>query len=139
MTVVTTPRVPVSDRAVVVLLAAAAAGLVLGRRLYQALQVDLAGLVTGGPTVHLGPECTSAFLLVPLLLLVSTLVALRPRFVRRALVALGFTALELVAVDQLRVLAAAGSLGWLSWLLGVLGGLAAPMLFVWLTVRRERP
>jgi hypothetical protein len=129
----------VSDRAVVVLLVAVAAGLVLTRRLYQAMQLDLAGLVTDGPTVHSGSECTSAFLLVPLLLLVSTLVALRPRFVRKALVALGFTALELVAVDQLRVLAAAGSLGWLSWLLGVLGGLAAPMLFVWLTVRREKP
>ena len=139
MTAVTTSRVPVSDRAVVVLLVAVAAGLVLTRRLYQAVQTDLAGLVTDAPTVHSGSECTSAFLLVPLLLLVSILVALRPRFVRRALAALGFTALELVAVDQLRVLAAAGSLGWLSWLLGVLGGLAAPMLFVWLTVRREKP
>ena len=139
MTAVTTSRVPVSDRTVVVLLVAVAAGLVLTRRLYQAVQLDLAGLVTGAPTVHSGSECTSAFLLVPLLLLVSILVALRPRFVRRALAALGFTALELVAVDQLRVLAAAGSLGWLSWLLGVFGGLAAPMLFVWLTVRREKP
>ena len=139
MTAVTTSRVPVSDRAVVVLLVAVAAGLVLTRRLYQAVQLDLAGLVTDAPTVHSGSECTSAFLLVPLLLLVSILVALRPRFVRRALAALGFTALELVAVDQLRVLAAAGSLGWLSWLLGVFGGLAAPMLFVWLTVRREKP
>ena len=139
MTAVTTLRVPVSDRAVVVLLVAVAAGLVLTRRLYQAVQTELAGLATGAPTVQLGPQCTSAFLLVPLLLLTSTLVALRPRITRKALVALGFTALALVVVDQLRVLAAVGAAGWLGSLLGVLGDGAALVLFVWLTVRREKP
>lgn len=139
MTAATTSRGLVSDRAVVVLLVAAAAGLVLARRLYQALQADLADMVTGVPTIHPGSACTSAFLLVPLLLLTSTLVAIWPRITRKALVALGFTALALAGVDQVRLLSAVGSADWLGWLASVLGGTASLVLFVWLTVRREKP
>ena len=149
MTAVTTRRGHLSARPVVVLLVAAAAGLVLTHRLYQRMEIVLGERLTD--TVHLGPECTSAYLLVPLLLLTSVLVALLPRITRKALVALGFTALALVAVDQLRILALVGLVGWLGAdtgyylghtllgsLLSVLGGVAALVLFVWLTVRRER-
>ena len=135
MTAVTTQRGHVPARPVVVLLVAAAAGLVLAHRLYQGVQITLAGLVIGARTVHSGQECTSAFLLVPLLLLASVLVALRPRITRKVLVALGFTALALAVVDQLRILS---PVGWLSSPIGVLGGVGALVLFVWLTVRRER-
>ncbi|QUQ68503.1 hypothetical protein [Kutzneria sp. CA-103260] len=128
MTVVTTHRAPVSDRAVVVLLVAVAAGLVLARRLYRDVEIALAGLAT--PSVHTGQAGRSAYLLVPLLLTVSVVVALWPRTVRKALVALGFTTAALAAVDVLAVL--------LGSLAGVLGGMASLVLFGWLAVRREK-
>ena len=128
MTVVTRPHGRAPARAVAVLLVAAAAGLVLGHRLYQGVELALARLAD--PTVHIGQLGSSAQLLVPLLLLTSVLVALSPRMTRKALVALGFTAAALMAFDQLTV--------WLGPSADVFGGVAALVLFVWLTVRRER-
>ncbi|MFI9380625.1 hypothetical protein [Kutzneria sp. NPDC052558] len=128
MTAVTTLRVPVANRAAAVLLVAAAAGLVLARPLHRAVEISLAGLVT--PSVHTGQAGRSAYLLVPLLLLTSVLIALVPRITRKALVALGFTALTLAAVDVLAV--------WLGSAAGVLGAVASLVVFGWLTVRREK-
>ncbi|GAA3437239.1 exosortase P [Kutzneria kofuensis] len=147
--VTTTPHGRAPSRAVVVLLVAAAAGLVLAHRLYLGIETAPAGLVT--QTVHLGQECTSAYLLVPLLLLTSVLVALRPQATRKALVALGFAALALIVSDQVRILTLVGLISWLGvdtgyfvghTLLGSLisaaGGAAALVLFGWLIVRREK-
>jgi hypothetical protein len=127
VTAVTTLRVPVTNRAAAVLLVAAAAGLVLARRLHRAVEISLAGLVI--PSVQIGQAGRSAYLLVPLLLLTSVLIALVPRLTRKALVAVGFTALALVSVDVLAV--------WLGSAAGVLGAVASLVLFGWLTVRRE--
>lgn len=128
MTAVTTLRVPVANRAAAVLLVAAAAGLVLARRLHRAVEIALAGLAT--PSVHIGQAGRSAYLLVPLLLLTSVLIALFPRITRKVVVALGFTALALAAVDVLAVLLGSPA--------GVLGGVGSLVLFGWLTVRREK-
>ena len=125
---VKTLRVPVANRAAAVLLVAAAAGLVLARRLHRAVEIALAGLAA--PSVHIGQAGRSAYLLVPLLLLTSVLIALFPRITRRVLVALGFTALALAAVDVLAM--------WLGSPAGLLGGVASLVLFGWLAVRREK-
>ena len=127
MTAVTTPRVPVANRAAAVLLVAAAAGLVLARRLHRAVEINLVGLAT--PSVHIGQAGRSAYLLVPLLLLTSVLIALFPRITRKTLVALGFTTLALAAADMLAVLLGSPA--------GLLGSVASLVLFGWLAVRRE--
>jgi hypothetical protein len=129
VTAVTTPHGRAPARVVAVLLVAAAAGLVLGHRLYQGVELALARLAT--PSVHIGQLGPSAQVLVPLLLVTSVLVALSPRTTRKALVALGFTTAALVIVDELAV--------WLGDPAGMLGVTASLVLFVWLTVRRERP
>jgi hypothetical protein len=128
-TAVTTPNGRAPARAVAVLLVATAAGLVLAHRLYQGVELALARLAT--PSVHIGQLGSSAQVLVPLLLLTSVLVALSPRMTRKALVALAFTAAALVVVDELTV--------WLGTPASMLGGTASLVLFVWLTVRREKP
>ncbi|MFC0548077.1 hypothetical protein [Kutzneria chonburiensis] len=130
MTAVTTPhrRAPAA-RAVAVLLVAAAAGLVLAHRPYQGVELAVARLAS--PSVHIGQLGSSAQMLVPLLLLSSVLVALIPRITGKTLVALGCTTVTLVAFDQLTVLLGPSA--------DVGGGVAAVVLFCWLTVRRERP
>ncbi len=128
MTAVTPHRAPVAHRAAAVLLVSAAAGLVLARQLYRDVQISLAGLAM--PAVHTGQAGRSAYLLVPLLLLTSIVVALWPRTTRKALVALGFIATALALADVLAVM--------LGSVAGALGLVTSLVLFGWLAVRREK-
>jgi len=105
--------------------------------------------------LRITPECTSAFLVVPLLVVGSAMIALRPRITNRVLASLGIAIVVLVLVNQLRVLtlvaliAAFGRdrgyyLGHTLFgsMVSVFGGAAALVLFVWLstrTPRAERP
>ncbi|GLZ41027.1 exosortase P [Actinokineospora sp. NBRC 105648] len=165
---------PTARLAVVVLVALAAA-LVIGNRVYRTAEMTLASgilrLTTAGgvylapqrQSVYFGlgtdhafglrmsPECTSAFLVLPLLVIGAVMIALRPAITGRVLVALGIAALAVVLVNQLRVLTLVGLIDWLGtergyyWghtLLGsmvsVLGGAAALVLFAWLSTRKPR-
>lgn len=167
-----TPRTAYLTRAGVAALLAAAAGLVLAHRAYRAAEITLAGLVldvlsddgvavvASRQTVYFGlgsdtplglrmtPECTSAFLLLPLLVVGAVMIGLRPRIARRVLVALLVAGTAVVAVNQVRVLALVGLVRWLGvddgyhWghtLLGsvvsVFGGAAALVAFTWLATR----
>lgn len=162
-------------RLLIALLLALAVGLVLGHDAYQSAEISLAGLllhlctssgvyvVASQQTVYFGlgtgrplgltmtPECTSAFLLVPLIAVAAVLVALRPSIARRVLASLGVAALVLVVVNQLRMLTLAGLVAWLGtndgyyWghtmvgsLVSVFGGAIALVLFVWLATKRPR-
>jgi exosortase/archaeosortase family protein len=162
-------------RLLIALLLALAVGLVLGHTAYQTAEISLAGLLlhlftssgvyvaAGQQTVYFGlgsanplgltmtPECTSAFLLVPLIVVGAVLVALRPGIARRVMASLGVAALVLIAVNQLRILTLAGLVGWLGtnngyyWghtmvgsLVSVFGGAIALVLFVWLATKRPR-
>ncbi|NUT94292.1 MAG: exosortase P [Saccharothrix sp.] len=162
---------------VVVALVVAAAGLVLLHRAYRTAEIALSGLVLnalGGvlgsgdgvvvvaarQTVYFGlgsdtplglrmtPECTSAFLVLPLLLVGAVMIALRPRITRKVLTALAVATAAVVVVNQLRVLTLVGlveALGvdtgyyWGHTLLGsmvsVFGGAAALVAFVRLATR----
>jgi exosortase/archaeosortase family protein len=157
---------------IVIALVAAAAGLVLAHRAYRTAEIVLSGLlldalgsdgvevVASRQTVYFGlgtdsplglrmtPECTSAFLVLPLLLVGAVMIALRPRITRRVLVALAVGGLAVVVVNQFRVLTLVGLVKWLGvdtgyyWghtLLGsmvsVFGGAAALVAFVWLATR----
>ena len=176
MTVLGTLPGRVTARALVVLLVALAAVLVLAHRLYQTAEISVAGAVisvfspsgttvdAAAQTVYFGlgsvnplglrmtPECTSAFLLIPLLLIAAVMIALRPRISRRVLLALAIAGLALVVVNQLRILTLVGLVGWLGTdqgyylghtllgsLVSVIGGAAALVLFVWVATRREKP
>lgn len=156
----------------VVALSAAAVGLVVGHLAYQTVEVGLAGLLlrlfsssgvyvaAGQQTVYFGlgtshplgltmtPECTSAFLLVPLLLVGALLVGLRPRIAGRVTWSLALAAVILVVVNQARILVMAGLVSWLGtdrgyyWghtmvgsMVSVFGGAIALVLFVWLATR----
>ena len=162
-------------RLLIALLLALAAGLILVHTAYQSAEISLAGLVlhlvtssgvavdAAHQTVYFGlgsanplgltmtPECTSAFLLIPLVLVAAALVTLRPAITRRVMVSLGLAALVLIAVNQLRILTLAGLVGWLGtnngyyWghtmvgsLVSVFGGAVALVLFVWLATKRPR-
>jgi exosortase/archaeosortase family protein len=162
-------------RLLIAVLLLIAAGLVVAHRAYQTAEIGLAGVilgmftpdgvyvVAGRQTVYFGlgsntplglqmtPECTSAFLLVPLVLVASVLIALRPRIARRVGVALAISAVVLIAVNQIRILTLAWLVGWLGtnegyyWghtligsLVSVLGGAMALVLFVWLATRQPR-
>ncbi|GAA3888344.1 exosortase P [Saccharothrix violaceirubra] len=167
------PRTAHLNRVVVVALTVVATGLVLAHRAYRTVEISLSGLlldalsgygvevVADRQTVYFGlgsdtplglrmtPECTSAFLVVPLLVIGAVMTALRPRITRRVLIALGVAATAVVVVNQLRVLTLVGLVDWLGvdrgyhWghtLLGsmvsVFGGAAALVAFVWLATRR---
>lgn len=147
--------------------------LVFGHRAYQAAEIGLAGvllhLMTSSgvyvdetrETVYFGlgsthplglnmtPECTSAFLVIPLIVVSAVLVALRPAISRRVVGSLALAALILIAVNQLRILTLAGLVAWLGtnngyyWghtllgsLVSVFGGATALVLFVWLATRQ---
>ncbi|GGS43381.1 exosortase P [Actinokineospora fastidiosa] len=170
------PRRPAPHaRLAVVVLGALAAALVIGNRFYRTAEMVLASgilrLVSGDgvhlaahrQTIYFGlgsdtafglrmsPECTSAFLVLPLLVVGAVMIALRPAITRRVVVALAVAAAAVIAVNQLRVLTLVGLIDWLGtdrgyhWghtLLGsmvsVIGGAAALVLFVWLSTRRAR-
>ncbi|HEX5120635.1 MAG TPA: exosortase P [Pseudonocardiaceae bacterium] len=149
--------------------------LVVAHRAYQTVEISLAGLllhvftssgvyvVAGQQTVYFGlgsthplgltmtPECTSAFLLIPLVLVSAVLVTLRPAIATRVLGSLALAALILIVVNQLRIMTLAALVGWLGtdrgyyWghtmigsLVSVFGGAIALVLFVWLATRRSR-
>ncbi|TDP96551.1 exosortase P [Labedaea rhizosphaerae] len=167
-------RVPPATKALVAGLIALAAALVFWQRLYRTAEVVLAGgvlrLTTGHgvyvadtrQTVYFGlggdhpfglkmtPECTSAFLVLPLLVVGAIMIALRPRITRQVLIALGVAALAVIVVNQLRVLTIVGLVNWLGTDLGyywghtmlgsmvsVFGGAVALVLFVWLATRNR--
>jgi len=167
------PR-PLAHRLLVVALSAAAVGLVVGHLAYQTVEVSLAGLLLrlfsssgvyvapSEQTVYFGlgtshplgltmtPECTSAFLLVPLLLVGALLIGLRPRIAGRVMWSLALAAVILVVVNQVRILVMAGLVSWLGtdrgyyWghtmvgsMVSVFGGAIALVLFVWLATRGD--
>ncbi|WP_436497032.1 exosortase P [Actinokineospora sp. HUAS TT18] len=110
------------------------------------------GLGTDRPFgLQMSPECTSAFLLLPLVLVGAVMIALRPRISTRVLIGLACAGAAVIAVNQLRVLGLVGLIDWLGtdrgyyWghtLLGsmvsVVGGALALVLFVWLSTRKPR-
>jgi exosortase/archaeosortase family protein len=98
--------------------------------------------------LRMSPECTSAFLLLPLLLVGAVMVALRPTITRQVLGALGIAVVVLVLVNQLRLLMLVALINWFGTdqgyylghtmfgsLISVIGGAAALVLFVWLATR----
>lgn len=166
-------RFDLPNRVIVFTLLGAATALVLANQAYRNAEVSLSGLLLGAigsdgvavvgarQTVYFGlgsdtplglrmtPECTSAFLVLPLLVVGAVMIALRPRVTRRVLVALGAAAFAVVLVNQVRVLTLVGLVEWLGvdtgyhWghtLLGsmvsVFGGAAALVLFVRPATRR---
>ncbi|HEY3608534.1 MAG TPA: exosortase P [Pseudonocardiaceae bacterium] len=168
------PR-PLSHRLLIALLLAVAVGLVLGHLAYQTAEVSLAGVLlrlfsssgvyvaTGQQTVYFGlgsahpigltmtPECTSAFLLVPMIVVGALLIGLRPRIAGRVVLSLGVAAAVLIVVNQVRILTMAALVGLLGtdrgyyWghtmvgsVVSVFGGAIALVLFVWLATRPGR-
>ncbi|MGW5053405.1 exosortase P [Actinokineospora sp. NPDC004072] len=167
------PRRPAPTTPVVVALGALAVALVVGNKLYRTAEMVLASgilkvvtsdgvhLAAERQTVYFGlgsdtpfglrmsPECTSAFLVLPLLVVGAVMIALRPAITKRVLTALLVATAAVVVVNQLRVLTLVGLIEWLGtdrgyhWghtLLGsmvsVIGGAAALVLFVWLATRK---
>ena len=101
--------------------------------------------------LQMSPECTSAFLVLPLLVVGAVMIALRPRIAKRVLIALLIAGVAVVVVNQLRIMTLVGLIEWLGtdrgyyWghtLLGsmvsVIGGAAALVLFVWLSTRKPK-
>ena len=162
------------NRLFVAFLLTLAAALVVAHRAYQSAEISLSGLLLhvvtssgvqvapGRQTVYFGlgsdhplgltmtPECTSAFLLVPLVVVAAVLIALRPGIGRRVLASLGVATVVLVVVNQLRIMTLAALVGWLGtdrgyyWghtmigsLVSVFGGAIALVLFVWLATRQR--
>ena len=156
-------------------LAATATGLVLAERFYRELEVRLAGvildLITSSSvyvagdreSVYFGltsaapfglrmtPECSSVFLLLPLLLVTAVMMYFRPGNARRLFSALAIAALVVILVNQLRILTIVGLVHfygtdvgyyWGHTLLGsmvsVFGGAVSLVLFVWLATRKKR-
>ena len=148
--------------------------LVLVERSYRELEVRLAGAILNAvtrssvyvagdrETVYFGlngtapfglrmtPECSSVFLLLPLLLVTALMLYFRPGRARRLFFSLGISALAVILVNQLRIFMIfwlIGGLGtdegyyWGHTLLGslvsVFGGAASLVLFVWLATRRS--
>lgn len=167
------PRAVPWHRALAAVLVLAAISLIVWQRAYRTVEMILAGglirlftsdgvyVATQRQTVYFGlggdtpfglrmsPECTSAFLLLPLLLVGAVMIALRPRIARRVLFALAVAGVAVVVVNQFRVLTLVGLVKWLGvdtgyyWghtLLGsmvsVFGGAAALVAFAWLATRR---
>ena len=159
-------------RALAVVLLLLAAGLIVFQRAYRTIEMTLAGglirlftsdgvyVATQRQSVYFGlggahpfglrmsPECTSAFLLLPLLLVGAVMIVLRPHITRQVLGALGIALVVLIIVNQLRLLMLVGMINWLGTdqgyylghtmfgsLISVFGGATALVLFVWLATR----
>jgi exosortase/archaeosortase family protein len=97
------------------------------------------------------PECTSAFLIAPLVAVAAVMVRLRPAITGRVLGALGLGVLMLILTNQLRITVVVWLVQWLGpdtgyyWghtLMGsavsVVGGAASLALFVWWAAVREK-
>lgn len=178
MAVANTPVSPVSRfplRMAVLGVVAVGVVLVLVERSYRELEVQLAGAIlrvitssgvyvagsresvyfglTGATPfgLRMTPECSSVFLLLPLLLVTAVLLYFRPRNARRLFLSLGIAAIAVILVNQLRILTIVGlvhALGtdegyyWGHTLLGsmvsVLGGAVSLVLFVWLATRKTK-
>jgi exosortase/archaeosortase family protein len=156
-------------------LAAVGAAVVLAERLYRELEVQLAGAIlnlitTSGvyvagdrESVYFGlssaapfglrmtPECSSAFLLLPLLVVTIAMLYFRPANARRLFFSFGISAVAVVLVNQLRILTIVALVHWLGpdegyyWghtLLGsmvsVFGGAVSLVLFAWLATRKAK-
>lgn len=169
------PRTAGWPKALAVLLLAIAAALIIWQRTYRTVEMMLAGGVIrlftsdgvyvaasrqsvyfglGSDTpfgLRMSPECTSAFLLLPLLVIGAVMIVLRPRIARQVLVALGVAVVALILVNQLRLLMLVGLIDWLGTdrgyylghtmfgsLISVIGGAAALVMFVWLATRSPR-
>jgi exosortase/archaeosortase family protein len=103
------------------------------------------GIGTGGALgLQITPECTSAFLIAPLVAVAAVMVRLRPAVTRRVLGGLGLGVLLLVVTNQVRITMVVWLVKWLGpdsgyyWghtLMGsavsVLGGAASLAAFVW--------
>ncbi|MBM7772355.1 exosortase/archaeosortase family protein [Actinokineospora baliensis] len=161
-----------TTKLIAVPLLALAVALVIGNRLYRTAEMALASgilrittssgvlLVPERQTVYFGlgsdtafglrmsPECTSAFLVLPLLVIAAVMIALRGRIAGRVLGALAVATAVVIAVNQLRVLTLVGLIDWLGtdqgyyWghtflgsMVSVIGGAAALVLFVWQATR----
>ena len=170
------PRTAGWPKALAVLLLAIAAALIIWQRTYRTVEMMLAGGVIrlftsdgvyvaasrqsvyfglGSDTpfgLRMSPECTSAFLLLPLLVVGAVMIVLRPRIAGQVLFALGVAVVALILVNQLRMLVLVGLINWLGTdqgyylghtmfgsLISVLGGAAALVTFVWLATRSPRP
>lgn len=166
------PRTPAWPKALAALLLGIAAALIIWQRWYRTVEMMLAGGVIrlftsdgvyvaaqrqsvyfglGSDTpfgLRMSPECTSAFLLLPLLLVGAVMIVLRPRVTRQVLFALGVSVVALVLVNQLRMLLLVGLIDWLGTdrgyylghtmfgsLVSVIGGAGALVMFVWLATR----
>lgn len=94
--------------------------------------------------LHITPECTSAFLIAPLVAVAAVMVRLRPAVTRRVLGGLGLGALMLILTNQIRITVVVWLVKWLGpdsgyyWghtLMGsavsVVGGAASLATFVW--------
>jgi exosortase/archaeosortase family protein len=160
------------QRAVAASLLLAALALIMWHRVYRTAEMMLAGgvirlftsdgvyVAAARQSVYFGlggnhpfglrmsPECTSAFLLLPLLFVGAVMVLLRPRITRQVLGALGLSLVALILVNQLRLLMLVGLINWLGTdrgyylghtvfgsIISVIGGAAALVLFVWRATR----
>lgn len=98
------------------------------------------------------PECTSAFLIAPLVAVAAVMVRLRPAISRRVLGALAIGTLMLILTNQLRITVVVWLVQWLGpdtgyyWghtLLGstvsVVGGAVSLAVFVWWAAVRNAP
>lgn len=150
--------------------------LVCWHAVYRALEVRIAAVLIGAltsagvaaapqrQTVYFGlgtghaiglritPECTSAFLVVPLLAVAAAMLWLRPRIIRRVLAAAAVGTAVLVLVNQLRLLTLVALISnfgrergyylghtLLGSMVSVFGGAAALVVFVWVATRTGGP
>ena len=170
-----TPRASFPTYLTIAVLLAIAAGLVVFLNAYRTAEVLLAGIIIGlassygtavdtvnqvvyfnlGGQFPLGlkmtPECTSALLVLPLVVVAAVMIFLRPQIVRRVLTSLLIATVALVIVNQLRMLLLFGLVNWLGtdrgyyWghtllgsLVSIIGGAIALVLFVWLATKGAR-
>jgi exosortase/archaeosortase family protein len=102
--------------------------------------------------LHITPECTSAFLIAPLVMVAAVMLRLRPAITRRILAALLVGTILLILTNQLRITVVV----WLVELMGVnsgyywghtlmgsavsvVGGAVSLAVFVWMVALRKGP